>query len=84
MTENMLQYALAEPDAASMIETFRSIGYSLEAAIADIVDNSISAGARTVWIDFHWAGPGTVLSIMDDGTGMSDGKVGNSKEGEDQ
>lgn len=67
-TENL--YVIAEPNAVSMIETFRSIGYSLEAAVADIVDNSISAGARNVWIDFLWAGPGTVLSIMDDGRGM--------------
>ncbi|MBO8093648.1 MAG: ATP-binding protein [Prosthecochloris sp.] len=53
-----------------MIETFRSIGYSLESAIADIVDNSISAEANNVWIDFNWAGSDTVLSIMDDGKGM--------------
>ena len=28
-----------------MIETFRAIGYSIETAIADIIDNSITAGA---------------------------------------
>ncbi|NTV98324.1 MAG: ATP-binding protein [Chlorobiaceae bacterium] len=72
-TEN--HYVMAEPDASSMIETFRSIGYSIETAIADIVDNSISAGARTVWIDFCWAGPGTVLSIMDDGKGMGSDEI---------
>lgn len=73
---NNEEYVLAEPDASSMIETFRSIGYSLDAAVADIVDNSISAGARSIWIDFHWAGSGTVLSIMDDGRGMtSDGII---------
>lgn len=75
MPETELQYALAEPDAGSMIETFRSIGYSLEAAVADIVDNSVSAGARVVWIDFHWAGPETVLSIMDDGRGMDSDEI---------
>ena len=32
----------AIPEAASMIETFRAIGYSLEKAVADIIDNSIS------------------------------------------
>ncbi|MCF8217085.1 MAG: ATP-binding protein [Chlorobium sp.] len=68
-------YVMAEPDAGTMIETFRSIGYSIETAIADIVDNSISAGAMNVWIDFNWAGPGTVLSIMDDGKGMGSEEI---------
>ncbi|MFA6661028.1 MAG: ATP-binding protein, partial [Bacilli bacterium] len=47
----------AEPEASSMIETFRAIGYSIETAIADILDNSISAGARNIWIDYLWKGP---------------------------
>ena len=36
----------------SMIETFRAMGYSLETAMADILDNSISAGANNIW-DFE-------------------------------
>lgn len=61
----------AEPEASSMIETFRAIGYSIETAIADIVDNSITAGAKNVWIDYDWKGPKSTLSILDDGTGMN-------------
>ena len=38
--------AQAIPRAAAMIETFRAIGYTLETAVADIVDNSISASAK--------------------------------------
>jgi len=60
----------AEPEATAMIETFRAVGYSIETAIADIIDNSISAGARNVWIDYVWRGPDTVIAIMDDGCGM--------------
>jgi len=41
-----IETARAEPEAALMIETFRSIGYTVETAIADIVDNSITAKAR--------------------------------------
>ncbi|VVB54855.1 Histidine kinase-, DNA gyrase B-, and HSP90-like ATPase [uncultured archaeon] len=63
--------ALAEPDASSMIETFRAIGYSIETAIADIIDNSITADAKNIWIDYIWEGPNTVLSILDDGNGMN-------------
>lgn len=60
----------AIPEASSMIETFRAIGYSIETAIADIVDNSISASAKNIWINFEWKGADTWLSIKDDGCGM--------------
>ena len=46
MNYNDLIKAEAIPEAASMIETFRAIGYNLETAIADIIDNSISAKAQ--------------------------------------
>lgn len=43
------------PYAPTLMESTRAIGYSIEAAIADIVDNSISAFAGQVDIDFfHW------------------------------
>lgn len=66
-----LQSVYAEPEASSMIETFRAIGYSIETAIADIIDNSITAGAKNIWIDYNWKGPNTTLSILDDGSGMN-------------
>ena len=43
-----IQTAEALPKASSMIETFRAIGYSLETAVADIIDNSISAKAKYI------------------------------------
>lgn len=61
----------AIPEASSMIETFRAIGYNIETAIADIVDNSISAEAKNIWINFEWKGADTWLSIKDDGIGMN-------------
>ena len=61
----------AIPEAASMIETFRAIGYSLETAVADIIDNSISAGAKNIWINRIWKGEDSLLTIKDDGCGMN-------------
>ena len=61
----------AIPEASSMIETFRAIGYSIEAAVADIIDNSISAGAKNIWVNFEWQGAATWLSVKDDGSGMN-------------
>jgi anti-sigma regulatory factor (Ser/Thr protein kinase) len=65
------QTASAIPEASSMIETFRAIGYNIETAVADIIDNSISANAKNVWINFEWKGAETWLSIKDDGVGMN-------------
>jgi hypothetical protein len=60
----------AEPEASSMIETFRAMGYSIKTAIADIIDNAVSANAKNIWVDFEWKGADTWLSIKDDGSGM--------------
>lgn len=59
----------AAPSAAILIESMRDIGYSLDTALADIVDNSITAGATRV--DIHTtSGSATSIVIIDDGCGM--------------
>lgn len=65
----------AIPEASSMIETFRAIGYSIEAAVADVIDNSISADAKNVRVNFEWKGSETWLSIKDDGHGMNNDEL---------
>ncbi len=47
---------LAPPKATAMIEALRGLGYSTATALADIIDNSISASARSVNIEFTWDG----------------------------
>lgn len=60
------------PPASSLIESIRSIGYSFDSAIADIVDNSISAGASKVGINLNYQDEKTVsVTIVDDGSGMT-------------
>jgi len=61
----------AKPKPNAAINSYRSFGYNLQTAIADIIDNSISAGAENVWIDYDWAGAGSKISITDDGNGMN-------------
>ncbi len=58
------------PYAPTLIESTRAIGYSLEAAVADIVDNSIAADASSVKISFFPL-DGAYISILDNGVGMS-------------
>ncbi|MEO1993355.1 MAG: ATP-binding protein, partial [Pirellulales bacterium] len=59
-----------EPDPSSLIESLRSIGYSTEAALCDIVDNSITAEASRIDIDFRWGEGEPWLAVVDNGTGM--------------
>jgi len=64
------------PKAGAMINTFRAFGYNLRTAIADIIDNSISAKANNIWIDYKWDGGDSWVQITDDGLGMDkDGLV---------
>ena len=61
----------AKPNPKSTINSYRSFGYNLSTAIADIIDNSISADADTIEIDFLWKGKNSVISILDNGKGMN-------------
>lgn len=65
-------YDLTNPNPRALVESLRSVGYSLPTAIADIVDNSVSAEASEVHINFHWAGSESWISILDNGFGMSE------------
>ncbi|WP_313952521.1 ATP-binding protein [Accumulibacter sp.] len=60
------------PRASAMMEALRGLGYSTAAALADIVDNSVSAGASEVRISFAWEGEGSRVTVLDDGRGMND------------
>ncbi|MFY0686262.1 MAG: ATP-binding protein [Cyclobacteriaceae bacterium] len=73
MIQDLKEFASEEtpPKAGAMINTFRAFGYNLQTAIADILDNSISAKAKNVWIQYEWNGSDSWVSITDDGTGMN-------------
>lgn len=53
----------------NLMESMRAVGYTTETAIADIVDNSVSALAGTVNV-FFAATPKPHIAILDDGEGM--------------
>jgi hypothetical protein len=66
------RFEIVEPRADSLIESLRAVGYSLATAIADLIDNSISAGAKTVRLDCIWDGNNSSIKITDDGVGMGE------------
>lgn len=70
-----MRFEIVEPDPGALIESLRSFGYSLETAIADLVDNSITAGARNIAVGFEWAGSESWITIVDDGSGINSDRL---------
>lgn len=62
------------PSADLFIQSMRHMGYNLNTAVADIIDNSITAGAKNIDI-FFIAGNKPSLMIVDDGYGMTTEKL---------
>lgn len=63
------------PSAASLTASLRDLGYSLETAIADLIDNSISADATDIQIFCDMSRAAPVLVIADNGRGMTEAEV---------
>jgi len=55
-----------------LLESMRAVGYSFEAALADLIDNSITAGATAIDVDADVV-DGKYVAILDNGRGMSPG-----------
>lgn len=62
------------PFAPNLIESMRSLGYSFESAIADLIDNSISANAKRIDIRLSMENDPYVI-IFDDGHGMIEAEI---------
>lgn len=54
-----------------LMESMRAVGYTLETAVADIIDNSITAGADRVDVRFT-ATPEPRVAVIDNGSGMDE------------
>ena len=58
------------PNPSSLMESMRDIGYSMGSALADLIDNSITAGASNIRILANTHGENPRVAILDDGSGM--------------
>ena len=67
-----MEYKTKQPKVA-LIESIRSIGYNFNSALADIVDNSISAHATNIQINLIQSIP--AIAIIDDGDGMDENEL---------
>lgn len=72
VVETTKRQADATPHAASLIEGMRDFGYTLETAMADVVDNSVTAKASKVEILAETATDEPWIAIVDNGTGMAE------------
>ena len=60
------------PDAEGVLQAFQRVGYDLHEAIADLIDNSVDAGAGRVLIRFVRAEERLLrVYVVDDGRGMT-------------
>lgn len=65
------RYEYASPNASSLIQSLRAFGYHISTAIADLLDNSISAKAKNINVQFEWNDGNPWIAIFDDGCGMT-------------
>ncbi|MDR6174290.1 hypothetical protein QE364_000787 [Nocardioides zeae] len=63
------------PAADRTVNSLRDIGYELPQAVADLVDNSIEAGARAVDVDVVFDGAASWVRIADNGSGMDMARI---------
>ena len=71
-TKSCSDYIDLSPSPSSLIESLRDIGYSIETAIADVIDTSITANSSRIDVRFSW-NDGKPWLAIDDGYGMSYG-----------
>ncbi|MCR8657808.1 ATP-binding protein [Paenibacillus endoradicis] len=62
---------IIRPNVTNFINSLRDMGYTFEIAVADILDNSISANATEIHIHAE-EDSSILLSLLDNGSGMSE------------
>jgi hypothetical protein len=68
-----------DPDADRLIHGLRDTGYSFETAAADVIDNSIAAGATRICVDILLEDTGRRFVFFgDNGGGMNEGDLLNA------
>jgi hypothetical protein len=69
-----MKEVILTPFAPILVESTRSIGYSFEAALSDVIDNSIGKGAKNVNINFRSI-EYPYIAIIDDACGMDESEL---------
>ncbi|WP_313611867.1 ATP-binding protein [Chryseobacterium arthrosphaerae] len=73
-----LNYDIVRPDPEKEVNSLRAFGYSIETAIADLIDNSVTAGADKISVTYDIDSFGSHVRIEDNGKGMSEEELINA------
>lgn len=60
------------PEPINLLQSNRNIGYSIEEAVADLIDNSVAAEANIIKLDFSWNRGQPYFVLSDNGKGMTE------------
>lgn len=71
----MPEFKINNPEAGQLMGSMRAIGYTFESAIADIIDNSISASSHEIHLFFPTDASSCFVAVLDDGIGMNDDEL---------
>ena len=71
-------FEYAKPNAGALMQSLRAFGYDIATAIADLIDNSITANAKNIEITFEWNKGNPWVAIADDGDGMTEAELSNA------
>lgn len=58
------------PNAGNLVESLRDFGYTLQSALADLIDNSLTADATKIEVAVHADNANSHIAVIDNGTGM--------------
>ena len=80
MTGALLQEYTGEgtvvaPRASALMDSLRAFGYDMATALADLVDNSITASASEVRVEFNTDVGSAWVAVVDDGRGMTEAQL---------
>ncbi len=65
-------FDIVDPRPDALVESLRAFGYTLETALADLLDNSITARATIAEVELYWDGPNSWIRVADNGCGMDE------------
>lgn len=67
----MRKIEIVNPNLSNFVKSLRDIGYTFEIAVADILDNSITAKSSNIKI-YTVSEPELIFALLDDGLGMAE------------
>ncbi|HMQ69807.1 MAG TPA: ATP-binding protein [Ignavibacteria bacterium] len=78
MSKQKQQFEIVRPEPESLLQSARSFGYTVETAISDLIDNSITANASEIKISYGIDRYSSFVRVEDNGKGMNEKELLNA------